>query len=335
MIISTKDLITILELYGVTGTIEFVNKIQNCSSNVDKIRLIYQIDTSEGQKLICKANHEVNYPQWLIEKQSHFAMFLYNNGIPTAKKLTSNNKYCIKLPSHRLNLDVTLEEYAGQDLKNINLDTFCKFGELLGKIHSISEHYTQHIGFSATYTALSSGKATYKNILRHTKKRLPNIPEVNKAAILHDTLVGILRSRWKQLPQGTVHDDIGIFNNLVIHNNKIAVIDFNMAGEDVYLVDLLASYYSSYYKYYNNLSSQYENALIDFFMKGYTTYRKLTLVEELNFPIISSLMRGIFYTKLFIDNLNSNIHMNIIDIVEHFSNILNIFLSGTRGTKNI
>lgn len=327
MIFSAEDFNSIVLKYGVQSKIIKIEELQNNTPNTKNMRLIYLMHTSDQQKLVCRMTNEVRYPSWLIEKQSAFAMFLYKNGIPTAKKFKCNNNYCIQWKKEKLNLFITLETYAGKDLENVNLSTFRKFGELLGRIHAISQIYPYRIGFSFTIDAIRKERAKYKNLLTHVNNDYLCRKEIHKAARLHDALIHILNAAWPYLPQGVVHGDLGIFNNVLVSRDIFTIIDFHLSCDEAYLFDLMASFYSSFYKFCRKTNFDYTNSplLLRLFLNGYTKYRKLTRFEEQNFEAISSLMNGIFCTKYIIEKCNRSLSS---DDAEHFNYIANIFIQG-------
>ncbi len=327
MIVSTEEFNHIISMYGIKSKIIKFEELQNCSYDICNMRLIYLLYTNDKKKFVCKMTNESNYPAWLIEKQSQFAMFLYKNGISTAIKLNSNGKYCVQWIKNKLIFCITLETYAGEDLKKINSNTFKELGKLLGRIHAISQAHNYRIGFSMTMDAIRKGRARYKNILVHAKHNIICRSEIRKIAHLHDSLVHIVYGILPHLPQGGVHADIGIFNNILVYNDTLTVIDFNLSCDEAYLIDLAASFYSSFYKFCINMNFKHTNIfpLLYTFLDGYTDYRKLTKIEEQNFEIISSLMNGIFYTKYIITQYNNNFQYNYL---KYFNEIADIFSSG-------
>ena len=81
MIVSTEEFNHIISMYGIKSKIIKFEELQNCSYDICNMRLIYLLYTNDKKKFVCKMTNESNYPAWLIEKQSQFAMFLYKNGI--------------------------------------------------------------------------------------------------------------------------------------------------------------------------------------------------------------------------------------------------------------
>lgn len=333
MIFSLEDFNSIIAIYGIHSEAIKFKELQSILSDKN-IRLIYIIQTKDKQRFVCRITHESHYPIWLIQKQSLFAMCLYNNGISTAQKLHCNGNYCIQWRKNGIVFSITLERYAGNDLKTVNIDTFRVLGELLGHTHAISQMYKQSIGFSFTMNAINTGRAKYKNIFINAKDIYLCEVEISKAAYLHDSLIHILRTIWPALPQGAVHGDLGLFNNILMSKNRFVIIDFNLSGDEAYLFDLMTTFYSSFYKFCSKKEFYSVNvlSLLHIFLKGYIKYRKLTTFEKQNFKLISALVNGIFYTKYLIKQYHDELYYDNIDKIEY---IENIFYSGIKSYRKI
>lgn len=327
MIIEQKDFEYILCNYGIQIPLTRIKKLQEFSDGREKLRLIYFLETIDGQQWICRLTNERQYPIDLVERQSAFAMLLKKNGISTPKKLCKDGHYCFYWPKNEIKLCVTLETYMGSNLESADLKIFGTFGGLLGQMHIISQLNPVHLGFSTIAHAIYTGKACYANILRQAKPEIPYILSLQKAANLHDTLVSILRPVWSKLPMGAVHGDLGLYNNLVVSHLGLTVIDFNLAGDEVYLGDLLAAYYSSIHKYdwQNRLKSIDKSLARRKFLKEYVSYRTLTTLEQQYFPIVSALFDGLYYSKAVIERWNKS---PLPTVMTSFEKIPALFAAG-------
>ena len=315
-----------MQIYGVGASLVNVHQLQCGFNNFSLLRNVYRLDTSDGQQLVCRISCAPHYPVDLIERQSAFAMLLLANGVPTPQKLCAAEFYCIRWPQAESELHVTLETYMGSDLESADLDTFNTLGSLVGQMHVAAQKHPAHLGFSTTARDILTGRACYANILRRAHA-LPQTSAIRDATRLHDALVSILRPMWNKLPRGAVHGDMGIYNNLVSSHKGLAVIDFNLAGDEVFLGDLLATYYSSIHKYnwQDRLINIDRPAAKKVFLAGYVAHRKLTMLEEQNFLTIAALFDGLFYSKAAIERWNES---PIPTSLTHFEKVSALFEAG-------
>lgn len=314
----------ILDCFHVEIKLISIDVLQECY-DFQKIRLVYVFNLESNEHLVCRIIREKHYDKELIEKQSQFANFLYCNGIITPHKINFNGNYCLRIKLSEGFFLVTLEEFMGKDLEVADLETFFMFGTLLGNIHSLSEKYKFSINFSVVLQALETGNAKFSKIISRLPDFIAHHELIQKISFLHDSLVDKVKSIWKNLPKGTVHGDLGIYNNLVTTSKGLGIIDFNLAGDEVFLGDLLSSFYSSIHKFtwrekLRNIKLQ--DATTAFF-SGYFEKRKLIKNEISVLPEIASLFDGLFYCKSIFEEANYNNKKE--HIVERINNAIGHF----------
>lgn len=295
----------ILSKYNIDEEIKKIICIQEqCKDN--RYVGVFEIITSK-HKLICKVNDCENNSTNLIEKQSQFAMMLYRNNIVTAKKYKHNNYYCTKLKIENRFYNITLEEYIGKEVENISLDMFKKFGEILGKMHTFSVNNKFKIGKSFISSDIESGEAKFAKLLNKANPIFPNNKHIKKLTIIHDNLVKELSTFWKTLPMGAVHGDLGMYNNIIETTNGLAVIDFNMASDEVLLGDVLCTIYSTIHKasWQEKYKKYNQKDILETFLSGYMKYYSLSEIESEYYPKVAALFDGLFFVKMIIDIWNS------------------------------
>ncbi len=268
----------------------------------DGIRLIYELTTVQGGHWVCRLSSERNYPKSLVERQSLFSELLRMHGVLIPHKIKSDEGYCSSMAFGPYLFQVTVEEWIGRNLDEVTEETFLSLGKLLGRCHILSERHPMKLGYSTISKSIKNGQACFRKILCSVPHWI-SYQEVADAARLHDALVLHLASIQETLPTGAVHGDLGIFNNLLQTEKGIAMIDFNMAGDEVFLWDMLITYYASIHKYSwrkrlarLNLMTCYSS-----FFSGYQGVRTLTEVERSTFPEAAALFDGLFYCKAIVE----------------------------------
>lgn len=297
----------ILSKYGFFEEIVDIIPLQE-SKKKDEIRCIYQVDLKGSLKLICRVSKERRFHKELIEQQSCFSEQLRLCGVPVAKKYKSDDGYCITYKLDSFLCCVTLEEYVGEDIKIIDINTFERLGQILGQMHTVSEQNPFKINYSHIFAAITNGRARFTNILRdeETTSCAMGISYIEEIAKIHDRLVSLIKRAADKLPRGAVHGDLGILNNIVVNQGDIFIIDFNLAGEELFLFDMLSCFYSSIHKYSWREALQtidYDEAYFKF-ISGYCSQRELSASEKEAFGIVAALFDGLFYSKAIVEEYN-------------------------------
>ena len=302
----------ILNDYGISEKVVNITSFQETVFD-KQLRCIYQFDLSNKQKVVCRISRESNFSKELIEQQNCFSEKLRNYGILVPKKYCINGHYCIIEKFKNRICNITLEEYVGCDYENIKLSSFYFLGKMLGKMHFISEKDPTEIGYSHISKSIIMGRARFANLYHGIEREIEKLNDIKEIESLHDELVHKVKIILKGLPHGAVHGDLGIFNNIVTMNGKVYIIDFNLAGDEAFLCDMLCCFYSSIYKFaekkiYIDISEAYS-----YFIKGYFEYRKFSYIEIENFSIISVLFDGLFYSKSIIKEYNDNRNASVLE----------------------
>ena len=123
----------ILNRFNIRNKVLEIHCIQE-SENNENYRGLFQI-TTENKVYVCRISNEKNFPMPLVEKQSQFAMILHANGVNTARKYRCQNNYCIHHLINGIEMQITLEEYIGEDLSDVGIGFLKEFGEVLGRVY--------------------------------------------------------------------------------------------------------------------------------------------------------------------------------------------------------
>lgn len=326
--IGKSDAEAILTLFNVYDLPRAIHCLEE-SGQGDNYRGIFRIETFSSD-LVCRICGEKVCPKWLIEQRVRFSNLLYQNGVPVAKNLGSNSSSCIniQLEESKCKYNVSLEKYLGSDLIHADLSTFRTFGKLIGQMHRISQAHSAKIGISYVASALKSNKASFARIMEKSNPTFTNESLVNRLAFMHDELITELIKKWETLPAGAVHGDLGIYNNLTQTENGLGIIDFNRAGDEVFLGDALSTFYASIHKlsWQERLASIPQNQALYAFFSGYNSERKLNKIETKIYPLIAALFDGLFYCKNAIELWNIGAQSEALERMQmgesHFDSIL-------------
>lgn len=304
---------TILQNYGVNNNVKSIDIIQN-NESAYRERKVYSICTSNGNRYICKMSRG-EYTKDIIEMQCKFAMLLFNEKISTARKYDRDGEYVTEFIQNGKSYYLTLEQYIGEDIKQITIDVFAFLGNILGKMHMISENNNQFSEFTIIKKAILQGNAKFENILKNANMGLPYTSSISECIRRHNRLVDKLKNNWDRLPHGIVHGDLGAFNNLINMGDNIGIIDFNLAADETFLGDVIATFYASLHKYSwrEQLSAISEAEAKKVYFKEYTKVRPFTEEEKQIFMETSALFDGLFYSKAIIEEWNLKKDLTVLD----------------------
>lgn len=210
----------------------------------DVIRKILLAELQSGERYVIKFIREPIFPAEIIEQQSAFSDLLRKNGILTPYRRTRNGHYCVPYEKAGLQMSVTLEEWVGEKLQHIDPELFAQIGALLGKIHRISQKSGMKIGFSLLYNEITAHKDTSFERLWHGVSH-DFIPQAEEARILalYEKRLTKVKGIWSSLPRAAVQGDIYSCNNIARRDGRLAVYDFNLAGDEVLIGDILLCWF--------------------------------------------------------------------------------------------
>lgn len=298
----TGTIRTILRQYGFREDISEIVPLQE-TEIPGRLRILYRIRLEDDRDLVCRISCEEHCPGKLIEQQSIFSEKLRSHKIPVAKKYTAGSRYCITENYKGRQCSVTLEEFAGTDVTEMDEQLFGQLGRLLGRMHAVSLDDPSKIDFSPIGMAIRSGRARFSRLLENTGIDGQELPGIRKTAAEHDRLVYLLGNVLDSLPHGAVHGDLGISNNLVTSKGKLFIIDFNLAGDEPFLCDLFSCFYSSVYgyKWRDRLPGIDRRKAYEEYISAYCGQRPLTGMEKTWFGAASALFDGLYYCKEIIE----------------------------------
>jgi len=155
MSITSKNLMEVLALYNITEPIVNFSFFNNWyDEKASEMKVITKVEFSDRNPLVIKFVRENRHPHNTIENQSIFSEYLRSHGVLTAKRYMSGENYCVKYELNNMLVDVTVEDYLGEEIKAIDTKLAYKIGQLMGKIHSISEKGNCHIGANTIFNVV-------------------------------------------------------------------------------------------------------------------------------------------------------------------------------------
>lgn len=296
---------SILKLYGLDGVFseqkEYINYNGEYGDNL--VKIILSVFLENGKRVVIKILHEredLLKDRAKIEKQSAFSEFMRQNGIKTPKRYMANGKYCNEYMYHSLPCNITVEDWCGEEIKEINTEICYKIGQLMARMHTLSLKNKCEIGCGTLFSAAYENDVdAFQEFCEIGKNKELNQAIMEQIKRLHDEKLKAIRTVWNTLPRAAVQGDISI-NNLVYREDELIVFDYNNAGDEVLISDLIMEGLLTAYEMELPKDSD-QSCREQFFpalLKGYLSIRKLTEEEADAAWTIYTLYHSLWFSKV-------------------------------------
>lgn len=280
---------------------EYINYNGEHGDNL--VKVILSVLLENGKRVVIKILHEQDdllKDRAKIEKQSAFSEFMRQNGIKTPVRYMANGNYCNEYIYNNLPCNVTVEDWCGEEIMEINTDISYKIGELMARMHIISLDNKCEIGcgtlFSAAYWNDVDSFQDFCEIGKNENLDQTIVEQIKK---LHDEKLEAIRAIWDRLPRAAVQGDISI-NNLVYGEKELTVFDYNNAGDEVLISDLVMEGLLTAYEM--DLPEGAEKSCRDHFfsalLDGYLSIRNLSEEEAKAAWMVYTLYHSLWFTRI-------------------------------------
>lgn len=281
----------ILELYDINRNIANINYL--CEGYDDKddlrIRVIAKVELCDKSSYIIKFVLEEEHPYKLIEEQSRFSEGLRCLGINTAKRIKCGDKYCCLYSLGDSRLSVTVEEYLGEEIKEINENIVSEISSLMARMHMLSENNNYHLVNDTIWNLWNDNSDIMRGYMKFKELR-DKIIELDENNIeIYENILRVYKSRKDKisklrpsLPQYATQGDYSV-NNLTYNNEEIGIFDYNIAGDEILVNDMIIEglFVTKVMDLSEGLKDSDREELFKLFVKAYINIRKLTS-DELN-----------------------------------------------------
>ena len=339
--IKLEQIQEIFRYYGINDEIEsfvVLSNIEEWRKNKAAVRKIVQVNLNDGSKRIVKFLNERSFiidvskltiSTEIIEQQSRFSELLRNHGMIVPKKYNVNGKFCMPYTLSGIPVDVTVEDYLGEEIKVFDPKFFGEYGKLIGQMHQISMTHDAHIGFSIVYNEVKENRTDFMKLFTGTDiSKLPkNV--MDEIVLQHNEKKDRIIQIWTLLPKGAVQGDIYSCNNVAMTEKGIGFYDFNIAADEVLMGDMLHVWFRTIYDISNENDIKTWNLKECFksYMEGYQSYRLWTDIEKVHFSEVYALLGSIYAGRYVAELMRNNRYEDAIRHLEDIKIVLNIDLS--------
>ena len=267
------------------------------------MKLIYRVTLADGRMLVIKLLHEdkdLAAEGRKVEKQSGFSELLRSHGISTPARYRAEGRYCTDFSYHGLPCLVTVEDWCGEEIAVIDPETAGELGALMARMHLISLEHHCTIGHRTLFSAAYWNDVdNFPEFCKLTKD--PRLDQVVVARIrsLREEKLERIRAVWETLPRAAVQGDISI-NNLTRTGDGLTVFDYNNAGDEVLISDLVLEGLLTAYEMDLPEGSPEERRewLFPAFLRGYLSVRSLSEAECAAAWEVYTLYHGLWFSRV-------------------------------------
>ena len=293
----------ILHLYGFSGMITEQKSYIHVIEEDGWMKLIFRVTLDDGKMLVIKLLHEdddLDTEHRKYEKQSTFSETMRSCAIRTPARYRVDGKFCVRYVYHDLPCIVTVEDWCGEEITEITTDIAYQIGQLMARMHTISLENSCEIGhrtlFSAAYWNDVDAFPDFCRIASDEKLNQNIVAQIKN---LHDEKLDHIRAMWESLPKSAVQGDVSI-NNLVDSEDGLTVFDYNNAGDEVLVSDLVMEGLLTAYEMDlpEGTPESCREELFAQFLKGYLSIRALSKAESTAAWEIYSLYHALWFTRI-------------------------------------
>lgn len=301
MNIDLKMIYAILERFEMAGEVhQIIDYIHYIHEEDEEVKLIFKVEFTNRNPIVIKILKEKEHPFDKIESQSRFSEYLRSKGIWTPKRYLCEGKYCLIYHWQGMDLAVTVEDYLGEEIKKINFPLAYSIGELLGRMHRITEEGQCEIGTSTIFDLFGynelSGYETFQKLGTVSQIDAVLYKKIND---LYKAKMANIQRMWHQLPRFATQGDLSI-NNLTYAHGEVGVFDYNIAGDERLVADMVLEglLVANEMDLDDQLTNQDRLKLFEKFYNGYMKERPLSVQEQAVVEDIFIVSSAMWFTKI-------------------------------------
>lgn len=294
---------TILQLYGFHEQVKEQKMYIRTIEDDGWMKLIFRVTLENGKMLVIKILHEdddLAAEIRKVENQSIFSEVMRRHGIKTPARYQANGKYCTAFAYHDLPCMVTVEDWCGEEITEITTEIAYQIGELMARMHTISLENKCEIGHGTLFSAAYWNDVdAFPEFCEITKDEKLDQAVVAQIKALRDEKLERIRAVWDSLPKAAVQGDISI-NNLVHGEDGLIVFDYNNAGDEVLISDLVMEGLLTAYEMElpDGTPVSYREQIFPALLKGYLSVRPLSEAESAAAWEVYTLYHGLWFTRI-------------------------------------
>lgn len=295
----------ILALYGLSSAFDEQREYIHYNGEFGDglVKMILSVRLESGGRVVLKILREEGdllQDRDKIDRQSDFSEQMRRLGIQTPKRYMANGRYCNEFFYGGRACNVSVEDWCGEEIKEITPEISYKIGVLMAKMHTLSLENGLSVGcgtlFSAAYENDVDAFGRFCELCEDERLDREISAQIKR---LREEGLQALRAVWDTLPKAAVQGDISV-NNLVYGEDELRVFDYNNAGDEVLVSDLVMQGLLTAYEMELPVGADpaSREALFPALLEGYLSARKLSAKEADAAWRIYTLYHALWFTRI-------------------------------------
>ena len=296
--VALTDIQSILNDFSITEKPGSFSELQRYDyekngENSKEVRLIIKVDFEDRSPVVIRFKNEKNVTEDIVEKQCGFAENLFEKGISTPHNYRSDGHFAIPYHLNGYDVIVTAEDFCEGEVKAVDEKTAYMTGELLARMHNISECENLHLNMRTLFDPLGRNDLFDISVFAENRERLRKT-----APALYDETEKIKDSYMEKIavfgnePRYAVQGDISDCNLYITESGQLGVFDFNNSGDNVLFYDaaMQAVFEATLMDYKEVSSPERERNILSAFLTGYESQRPFTVEQRNTFPYLYAIL---------------------------------------------
>ena len=309
--VTLSDIQQIMNDYHITERAAGFSELQRYdygqnNESSKEVRLIIKVIFESRSPVVIRFKNENSVTEEMIEKQSQFAETLHSKGIVTPHNYSNSGRFAMTYHINDYDVIVTVEDFCEGEVKAVDEETARMTGELLAKMHDISERENLRLGMKTLFDPLDRNDLFDLSVFTENKDKLRGI-----APALYDEIEQLKNSCMEKIavfgnePRYAVQGDISDCN-LYITGGRLGVFDFNNSGDNVLFYDaaMQAVFEATLMDYKEEASPEREKKILSAFLDGYESLRQFTDEQRKVFPYLYAILAAFELGKMCYDENN-------------------------------
>lgn len=294
---------TILKLYDLPEPIVEQKTYMHAMEDGRWMKLIFRVTLAGGRALVIKLVHEDDdfcAEMEKVEKQSRFSEIMRCNGIQTPVRYQTDGRCAARFVYHGKPCIVTVEDWCGEAITEMTTDLAYRLGILMARMHTISLANRCEIGHGTLFSAAWENDVdVFPRFCKIAEDERLEPELVRQIITLRNEKLEYLRAVWETLPKAAVQGDLSI-NNLVRSDKGLVVFDYNNAGDEVLISDLVMEGLLTAYEMDlpDDAPESCRETIFPALLKGYRSVRSLNEAESKAAWEAYTLYHGLWFTRI-------------------------------------
>lgn len=302
-VVTPRDISKVLSDFEIMAEIQSASELQryDYAASSKEVRLILKAEPVSGPPLVLRFKNEADVTMKMVEEQSRFADTLRRNGILTPFQYKSDGAFAREYEINGYKVIVTVEQFVENEVRLVDAAAAEKTGELLAKMHGISEKENLHVANKVLFDPFSKNDLFDFEAFQSLE---PGIGEDSR-----DVFHSITRTYHayteilaplKRQPGYAVQGDISNCNLYRTASGEIGIFDFNRCGDNNLFCDAVmqAIFEARLMDYPDNIGDNVRPEILSSFLRGYRSVRDFSGEQKNWYPYLYAIITAFWSSDI-------------------------------------